>query len=87
MLGKASMVAAALSMVALAEDRLPDAQQMIAESISLRQQLGESVSLAQSKLVLADILLEVGDGSGSDGRGGCRCGLLLAAAGGQDNHR
>src|SRR5215831_1929221 len=36
---------------------------------------------------IADILLEVGDGSGRDGRRRCRCGLLLAAAGGHEDHR
>jgi tetratricopeptide (TPR) repeat protein len=53
-----AQVLAALAPLALAEGKTADAHNQIAESIALREQLGELISLAQSKLVLADILLE-----------------------------
>jgi hypothetical protein len=46
--------------VALAEDKIAEANTLITESIALRQELGETISLAQSKLVLAEIQWEQG---------------------------
>ena len=43
--------------MALDQDRLDEARSLASESISIRQGLGEAISLAQSKLVLAEILL------------------------------
>ena len=53
-----AQVAAGLARVALAQDRLPEATSLIAESISLRQELGEIIALAESNLIHAAILLE-----------------------------
>ena len=49
---------AALALVSLAEDRLPEANTLIAESTSLRRELGEQIALAQSQSIHSEILLE-----------------------------
>ena len=53
-----AQVAAGLATVALAEDRLAEADTLIAESTTLRQELGENLALAESKLIHSEILLE-----------------------------
>ena len=42
----------------MTQDRLVEADSLIAESIKLRQELGESISLAQSELIDSAILME-----------------------------
>jgi hypothetical protein len=52
--------------VLLDQDQAAEARGMITESIAIRQQLGERISLAQSRLVLASIQLEEGDAGGAE---------------------
>ena len=47
-------------------DRVPEADTLIAESIALRRELGESISLAQSNLIHSAILLEENDTSAAE---------------------
>ena len=53
-----AQAAAALALISLAEDRLPEADTSIAESTSLRRELGEQIALAQSQSIHSEILLE-----------------------------
>jgi tetratricopeptide (TPR) repeat protein len=56
-----AQAAASLALVALAEDRLSEAAALVGESISLRQELGEKIALAESYVIQSAILLEQGN--------------------------
>jgi tetratricopeptide (TPR) repeat protein len=61
-----AQVASVLAIVALAQDRLSEAGALISESIALRQELGENIALAESKLIHSAILLERNNASAAE---------------------
>jgi len=61
-----AQVAAGLATIAMAQDRLGEAGALIAESTTLRQELGENIALADCKLIHSAMLLEQNDASGAE---------------------